>query len=70
LSRIYLLEDHSWFRRALTKESILQNAESRLGNAREEEIEVALGEIAKIARLRLRELVEADEALRENRARR
>jgi len=53
-----------------TKESILQNAESRLGNSREEEVEVALGEIAKIARLRLRELVEADEAPRENRARR
>jgi 2-oxo-4-hydroxy-4-carboxy--5-ureidoimidazoline (OHCU) decarboxylase len=31
---------------------------------------VALGEIAKIARLRLRELVASDEAPRENRARR
>jgi 2-oxo-4-hydroxy-4-carboxy-5-ureidoimidazoline decarboxylase len=53
-----------------TKESILQNAASRLGNTREEEVEVALGEIAKIARLRLRELVATDEAPRENRARR
>jgi site-specific DNA recombinase len=53
-----------------TKESILQNAACRLGNSREEEVEVALGEIAKIARLRLRELVETDEAHRENRARR
>ena len=43
-----------------TKESILQNAESRLENSREEEVEIALGEIAKIARLRLQELVEAD----------
>jgi OHCU decarboxylase len=42
-----------------TKESILQNARSRLGNSREDEVEVALGEIAKIARLRLRDLVEA-----------
>ena len=41
-----------------TKESILQNAESRLENSREKEVEIALGEIAKIARLRLRELVE------------
>jgi OHCU decarboxylase len=53
-----------------TKESILRNAASRLGNSREEEVEVALGEIAKIARLRLRELVASDEAPRGNRARR
>jgi OHCU decarboxylase len=53
-----------------TKESILQNAASRLGNSREVEVEVALGEIAKIAHLRLRELVASDEAPRENRARR
>lgn len=33
--------------------SILANADARLGNAREQEIETALGEIAKIARLRL-----------------
>ena len=43
-----------------TRESILQNAESRLENTREEEVEVALGEIAKIAHLRLKDLVEAD----------
>jgi 2-oxo-4-hydroxy-4-carboxy-5-ureidoimidazoline decarboxylase len=41
-----------------TKESILQNAESRLENSREEEVEIALGEIAKIAYLRLQDLVE------------
>ena len=53
----------------ITKETILQNARDRLKNSREEEIEVALGEIAKIARLRLMELVEADEAPRENQVR-
>jgi OHCU decarboxylase len=47
-----------------TRESILQNAGSRLGNSREEEVEVALGEIARIARLRLQDLVETDEAPR------
>ena len=36
-----------------TKDSILENADARLGNTREREIETALGEIAKIARLRL-----------------
>jgi adenine deaminase len=36
-----------------TKESILANADARLGNTREQEIRTALGEIAKIARLRL-----------------
>jgi OHCU decarboxylase len=41
-----------------TKKSILQNAESRLANSREKEVEIALGEIAKIAHLRLQELVE------------
>ena len=41
-----------------TKKSILQNAGSRLKNSREEEVETALGEIAKIARLRLQDLVE------------
>ncbi|HSK99261.1 MAG TPA: 2-oxo-4-hydroxy-4-carboxy-5-ureidoimidazoline decarboxylase [Rubrobacteraceae bacterium] len=41
-----------------TKESILRNARSRLGNSREEETETALGEIAKIAHLRLQDLVE------------
>jgi OHCU decarboxylase len=34
-------------------ESVLANADSRLGNTTEQEIETALGEIAKIARLRL-----------------
>jgi 2-oxo-4-hydroxy-4-carboxy--5-ureidoimidazoline (OHCU) decarboxylase len=43
-----------------TKESILQNAQSRLENSREEEVEIALGEIAKIARLRLQDLVEQE----------
>jgi len=33
--------------------SILANADARLGNSRDQEIETALGEIAKIARLRL-----------------
>ena len=52
----------------LTKESILRNARGRLKNSREEEIEVALGEIAKIALLRLQDLVETDEAPPENQA--
>ena len=43
-----------------TKESILANAETRLENSRSEEIKTALGEIAKIADLRLRDLVEPD----------
>lgn len=41
-----------------TKESILRNAESRLDNTREREVETALGEVYKIARLRLADLVE------------
>ena len=53
----------------ITKETILQNARDRLKNSREEEIEVALGEIAKIARYRLEDLVETDEAPPENQAR-
>jgi 2-oxo-4-hydroxy-4-carboxy-5-ureidoimidazoline decarboxylase len=40
-----------------TKETILSGAEARLGNSRPEEIETALGEIAKIGFFRLRELV-------------
>jgi 2-oxo-4-hydroxy-4-carboxy--5-ureidoimidazoline (OHCU) decarboxylase len=36
-----------------TKESILANADARLGNTPEQETATALGEIAKIARLRL-----------------
>jgi 2-oxo-4-hydroxy-4-carboxy-5-ureidoimidazoline decarboxylase len=43
-----------------TKESILRDAGSRLGNSREAEVERALGEIAKIARLRLKDLVEQE----------
>ena len=43
-----------------TKESILAQAGARMEHSREEEIEVALGEISKIARLRLEDLVEAD----------
>jgi OHCU decarboxylase len=41
-----------------TKESILKEAEERLGNSREQEIQTALAEISKIARLRLEDLVE------------
>ena len=41
-----------------TKETILADAAARLGRPRPEEIETALGEIARIARLRLRDLVE------------
>ena len=41
-----------------TKESILRNAERRLENTPEEEVETALGEVNKIARLRLGDLVE------------
>ena len=52
----------------ITKETILQNARDRLKNSREEEIEVALGEIAKIAWLRLQDLVETDEGSPENQA--
>ena len=38
-----------------TKESILENAQARLENTPEQETATALGEIAKIARLRLEE---------------
>ena len=40
------------------KDSILRTAEARLENSREEEIDNALAEIAKIARYRLTEIVE------------
>jgi OHCU decarboxylase len=40
-----------------TKDSILAWGAARLENSREEEIEVALGEVAKIARLRLADLL-------------
>jgi OHCU decarboxylase len=48
-----------------TKETILAGAEARLGNSRPEEVEIALGEIAKIGLFRLQELVrpEPDEPI-------
>ena len=45
------------------KASILETAEARLENAREEEIENALAEISKIARYRLTEIVEKGEQM-------
>ena len=51
-----------------TKESILSGAEARLGHSRSEELETALGEIAKIAHFRLQDLVEPDLAGGEARA--
>jgi 2-oxo-4-hydroxy-4-carboxy--5-ureidoimidazoline (OHCU) decarboxylase len=45
-----------------TKESILAQFAARLENDRKKEIETALVEICKIARLRLRELVEDSNA--------
>ena len=44
-----------------TKETILAGAGARLEHSRSQEIETALGEIAKIARLRLQDLVEEDD---------
>jgi 2-oxo-4-hydroxy-4-carboxy-5-ureidoimidazoline decarboxylase len=44
-----------------TKTSILDNFVVRLDNTREQEIQTALGEIAKIARLRLLEIVQSFE---------
>lgn len=41
-----------------TKASILENAEARLSNERDEEIQTALGEIHKIAGLRLADMIE------------
>jgi 2-oxo-4-hydroxy-4-carboxy-5-ureidoimidazoline decarboxylase len=52
-----------------TKESILAQAEARMEHSREQEIEVALGEIAKIARLRLQDLVETDPGDKDERRR-
>lgn len=43
--------------RGLTKEAILDQARARLEHSREQEVDVALGEIAKIAHLRLQDLV-------------
>jgi OHCU decarboxylase len=45
-----------------TKESILENVQSRLGNSLDEEIKTALAEIAKISHYRLLDLVEREEA--------
>jgi 2-oxo-4-hydroxy-4-carboxy-5-ureidoimidazoline decarboxylase len=42
------------------KETILADAAARLGHSRPEEIETALGEIARIAYLRLQDLIEPD----------
>lgn len=44
-----------------TKESILENVESRLGNSRDEEIRTALAEISEISHYRLLDLVEGEE---------
>jgi OHCU decarboxylase len=44
-----------------TKEKILAGAGARLERSRSEEIETALGEIARIARLRLQDVVEPDD---------
>ena len=46
--------------REQTKETILAGAEERLQHSRQEEVETALAEIFKIARLRLEDLVEQD----------
>ncbi len=43
-----------------TKETILSGAEARLRNSRPEEVEIALGEIAKIGLFRLQELVRTE----------
>ena len=44
-----------------TKESILENVQSRLGNSRDEEIRTALAEISKISHYRLLDIVEKEE---------
>jgi OHCU decarboxylase len=43
-----------------TKESILENVQSRLGNSRDEEIRTALAEISKISHYRLQGLIERE----------
>ena len=48
---IFCVREHS-------KDSILKAAEQRLDNSKEEEIEMTLAEISKIARLRLEDLVQ------------
>lgn len=45
-----------------TKESVLAEAEARLEHSRSEEVEISLEEIARIAYLRLQDLVEPDPA--------
>jgi 2-oxo-4-hydroxy-4-carboxy-5-ureidoimidazoline decarboxylase len=52
-----------------TKESILAQAGARMEHSRAEEVEVALGEVSKIARLRLEDLVEAGPGERDERRR-
>ena len=47
-----------------TKESIFRQARERLANSREQEIDTAVGEILKIGRLRLGELVSENEGER------
>jgi OHCU decarboxylase len=47
-----------------TKESILENVQSRLGNSRDEEIRIALAEISKISHYRLLDLVGREEERR------
>ena len=44
-----------------TKESILENVQSRLGNSRDEEIKMALAEISKISHYRLLDMFEREE---------
>ena len=43
-----------------TKESILENVQSRLGNSRHEEIRTALAEISKISHYRLLDLIQTE----------
>ena len=43
-----------------TKESILKQVEARLKHSRDEEVETALAEISKIARLRMQDIVEPE----------
>jgi 2-oxo-4-hydroxy-4-carboxy-5-ureidoimidazoline decarboxylase len=50
-----------------TKESILENVQSRLGNSRDEEIRTALAEISKISHYRLLDLIERREEPRPKR---
>ena len=46
-----------------TKEIILAGAEARLEHSREQEMEIALGEIAKIALIRLQDLIEPEKGV-------